>query len=277
MSTTWHAEPQMLTAYAAGRLDDVRASSLEAHLLTCDACRAALAGSVPTAPLDRVWQDVVERIDTPAPGFVERALLALRVPGHAARLIAVTPSLRGSWLIAEAIALTFAVVAANATSGARADTALFLFLVLAALLPVAGVAVAFGPRVDPAYEIGVAAPIRADRLLLMRAAAVLAVSIVITGLAAIAMPVDAIAAAWLLPSLGLTLATLAAGTWLRPFVAAATVALAWVAIAVVAAAATGDRLAAFRPFAQVACILAIAVSGAVLVHRRSVLEEGILA
>ena len=37
MSTTWHADPAVLARYAAEELDDVRASSLEAHLLACDA------------------------------------------------------------------------------------------------------------------------------------------------------------------------------------------------------------------------------------------------
>ncbi len=70
--------------------------------------------------------------------------------------------------------------AANGTTGRQADLALFLFLMVAAMLPVAGVAVAFGPGIDPTHEIALAAPMRADRLLLMRAAAVLAASIVIT-------------------------------------------------------------------------------------------------
>ena len=109
---------------------------------------------------------------------MERALLALRVPEHAARLLAATPSLRLSWLLAEAMALGFAVLAANVASGNDADVVRFLFLVVAALLPVAGIAAAFGPGVDPAYEIGAAAPMRADVLLAMRALAVLTTSLV---------------------------------------------------------------------------------------------------
>jgi hypothetical protein len=276
MTTTWHADPATLIAYAAGALDDVRAGSLEAHLLTCDRCRDGLTGSVPAASLERMWDDVVDAIDTPTPGIVERGLCALRVPDHVARLIAATPSLRASWLLAEAVVLAFAVIAANGATGRGVDVARFLFLVVAALLPVAGVAVAFGPGIDPSYEIGAAAAMRGDRLLLTRAAAVLASSVAISGLAAVTMPgLDATAVAWLLPSLGLTLATLALGTWLRPFVAAATVALTWVAIAAVAAAATDDRLAAFRPLAQLGCVVAIGAAAAVLAHRHTVFEEGI--
>ena len=118
---------------------------------------------------------------------------------------------------------------------------------------------------------------RADVLLAMRAGAVLTTSLVITGCASLAMPgLDAIAAAWLLPSLGLTFVTLALGTWWRPFVAASAAALAWVAIVSIAAVSSQDRLAAFRPVAQIACLAAIAVSAAVLARRHTVFEEGLV-
>ena len=68
-----------------------------------------------------------------------------------------------SWLLAEAVALGFAVARGQRRDRHDADVVRFLFLVVAALLPVAGIAVAFGPGVDPAYEIGAAAPMRADR------------------------------------------------------------------------------------------------------------------
>jgi len=285
MSAMWHADAEMLTSYADGELADVHASSLEAHLLACERCRDRLAAvpasasaSAPASQgsMDRIWAEVVDTIDAPNPGFVERTLIALRIPQHVARLLAATPSLRGSWLIAEAVALGFAVLAANTATGRSADLALFLFLVVAALLPVAGVAVAFGPGIDPAYEVGAAAPMRGDRLVLMRATAVLATSIVISAVAALAMPrLDAIAIAWLLPSLGLTLATLTLGTWLRPLVAAAAVSLSWIMLAAAAAVSTQDRLAVFRPAGQLACLVAIAASAVVLAHRHIAYQEGI--
>jgi hypothetical protein len=273
MTTTWHADPTVLTAYADGTLDDVRSSSLEAHLLTCDRCRVGVTTSTPADAIDRAWEGIVDTIDTPHRSAVERLLLALKVPEHLARLLVATPSLRLSWLVAEALALGFAVIAANGATGRDEELVLFLFLVVAALLPVAGVAVAFGPGVDPTYEIGVAAPMPADRLLLIRAAAVLASSVSITVFAALALPgLDAIAAAWLLPALGLTVATLALGTWVRPLVAASSVALIWVLFAAAAAVSTQDRLAAFRPAGQVACLVVIAASAAVLAHRHTLYE-----
>ena len=73
MTTTWHADPPTLEAYATGSLDDVRASSLEAHLLACEICRERLATSVPAASLDRMWHEVVVSLDAPRPGVVRSA------------------------------------------------------------------------------------------------------------------------------------------------------------------------------------------------------------
>ena len=79
-----------------------------------------------------------------------------------------------------------------------------LFLLVAPLLPLAGVAAAYGPLVDPAYELALAAPLGSLRLLLLRAVAVVAVDDAARRWPrALALPgLDWTAAAWLLPSLG---------------------------------------------------------------------------
>lgn len=274
MNTTWHADPVVLALYAAEDLDDVRASSLEAHLLACERCRAVLAPMVPTQQLDAMWDGIETALDAPRPGVVEQALLRLGVHEHVARLLAATPSLRLSWFLAEAFALGSAAVAAQHTTGTRvAGASLFLFLVLAALAPVAGVAAAFGPGVDPAYEIGIASPMRGDRLLFTRATAVLIASIAIGAITALALPgLDWTMAFWLLPALGLTLATLAVATWLRPIVAACTVGLAWLVVAAAVSVASTDPLAPFHAVGQLVSILAIATSVLVLARRRSAYE-----
>lgn len=276
--TTWHADAALLAHYAADELDDARAYSVEAHLMACESCRTGLATRVDAARLDAMWAEVADRVDAPRPGIVERGLVWLGVREHAARLLAATPSLRLSWFAAEALVLGFAVAAADrAAGGPRADLATLLFLMMAAILPVAGIAVAFGPRVDPTYEIGTAAPMRGYRLLLVRATAVLATSVALTSAAALALPgLGWTAVAWLLPSLGLTLGTLALATYLRPLRAAAAVGLTWVSIASISAAARPDTLAVFRPAGQVAFLLVIAVSALVLEHRRETFEGGIV-
>ena len=282
MTTIWHADADLLARYTTGDLDDARAYSLEAHLLACAARREGLESSTDATRLERMWAGVAEFLDAPRPGVVERGLLRLGVREHVARLLAATPSLRLSWFAAEAVALGFAVLAAHsAADGRRAELALVLvlvlvlFLVVAALLPVAGVAVSFGPGMDPTYEVGVAAPLRSSRLFLLRAIAVLATSTVLAGGAALALPgLDWTAAAWLVPSLGLALATLTLSTYVRPLLAAAAVTFAWILVAVAATHGRDDRLLVIRGGGQMAFLLVVAVSAVVLPQRREALERG---
>jgi hypothetical protein len=274
MTTTWHADADTLSRYARDDLDDVRASSLEAHVLACDGCRGLLAPMVPAATIDRGWEGVEMATLAPRPGLVERGLLAAGVRQDVARLLAATPSLRLSWFLAEALVLCLATFVARQTSGVAADAAHFLFLVVAARAPVAGVAAAFGPGVDPTYEVGVAAPMRGERLLLLRSLAVLATSIVIGAVAAATMPgLDRALVVWLLPSLGLALATTAVATWVRPVVAAIAVSLLWLVVAVSVTAAREDPLAAFGSGGQLVAIVAIVVSALVLGRRRATYER----
>jgi hypothetical protein len=274
MTTTWHTDDASLAAYAAGVIDDARASSVEAHVLACSACRTALGARADARALDRMWEQVVDEVDAPRTGLVERGLRRLGVPGHIARLLSATPSLRLSWLIAEAVALGQAVVFANVAHGdPREDVAMWGFLMLAALVPVLGVAFAYGAGVDPTYEVGIASPMRCGRLLLLRATAVLVVSVGVAGVGALALPWRGWEAlAWLLPSLGLTLATLALSTAVRPRVAGAVVAGGWIAVAVAAQSGSGDRFAVFRAGAQALAIVVIVVSVWALARRRETFE-----
>ncbi len=279
MSTGWHADAVVLSRYAAAELDDVRASSLEAHLLTCDRCRAALDPLTDMPELDAIWHGIEMALDAPQPRIVERTLHRLGVREHVCRLLAATPSLRVSWLLAEAFALGMAAIAANRATGTDlAGATLFLFLVTAALAPVAGVAAAFGPGVDPTYEVGVAAPMPSDRLLFIRASAVLGVSLAIAGVAALALPGTGwTLAMWLLPALGLTLATLALATWVRPVWAAIGVGLGWVVLAAFASVAITEPLIVFHVWGQLLSLGLIVASAAVITHRRAAYEERIPA
>jgi hypothetical protein len=277
MTTMWHADADLLTRYATGSIDDAQAYSLEAHLIACGTCRSSLVERAEPSVLDRAWAGVVEALDAPRPGIVERVLLSLGVRDHVSRLLAATPSLSLSWFAAEAIALGFAVIAANAAAAdARGDLGLLLFLVVAALLPVGGVAVAYGPGVDPTYEVAQSSPMRSYRLLLIRSTAVLVSTVVFASVAALALPaLDWSAAAWLLPSLGMTLATLALSTWVRPLVAAGAVALAWVFMAIVATFDRTDQLVVFHRGGQIAFLVLAAVSVLALARRREAIEQGV--
>src|SRR4029450_5981448 len=90
-------------------------------------------------------------------------------------------------------------------------------LAVAPLLPLAGVAAAYGPGVDPTFELALTAPMRGLRLLLIRAAAVLATTTLLAAGASVALPGFGLrAVGWLLPSLALTLASLAPATFVEP-------------------------------------------------------------
>lgn len=278
---TWHADPETLRGYAEGRISPVQASSVEQHLLACDRCRGSVAAGADRHRLDALWSDIAVAADAPRRGAIERILGRLGVPEHLGRLLAATPALRLSWLVAVAVTLGFAVSAARRGGG---DVGLVLFLVLAPLLPLAGVALSFGPGTDPLYEVAMAAPLRSFDLFLVRATAVLATTTVVAGVAATALPHAGWgAAAWLLPSFGLTTGSLALSTWVTPWKAAAALASVWVGTAAIGlrlAAGTGpgtpafERLVAFRPSGQLALAAFTLVAALVVALRRDAIEIG---
>jgi Putative zinc-finger len=227
----WHADGELLAAYHDQRLDAAARWSVEAHLTSCAACRLRAGALVDPARLRRLRAALIDAVELPRAGAAERLLVRLGVAEHTARLLAATPALRGSWLLAVAAVLGFAVLAAWTNPGQDANLA---FLCIAPLLPLAGIAAAYGPGVDPTYEIGLAAPLSSFRLLLLRAAAVLGTATLLASVASLALPqLGPQAAGWLLPSLGLTASGLALATTVEPLRAVGITAGAW-GVAVVA-------------------------------------------
>src|SRR5262249_8421977 len=143
-----------------------------------------------------------------------------------ARLVAATPALRASWLFAMTAVLAFGVFAAVASGGNEPGT--LFFLTVAPILPVVGVAAAFHRRLDPTYEIGLATPFSQFRLLLLRSAAVTAVTCATALIGGVLLPQRTLtAAAWLLPALALTGLTLVLSGRFDAAYAAAGVGTAW--------------------------------------------------
>ncbi|HEX9774287.1 MAG TPA: zf-HC2 domain-containing protein [Actinomycetota bacterium] len=263
----WHADAEMLRAYARGELAWASAASLEAHVERCDRCTLAAGALVDRTTLDRAWARIDDELIS-KPGIVERGLRRLAVPDHLARLLSATPSLSVSWLLAVAIAFGFAVTAANA--GGRGG--LLVYITIAPLLPLAGVAVAYGPGVDPTYEIGLSAPLRSFRLLLLRSAAVLIATLAIAAVSSVFLPAGAGLVIWLIPSIAVTSTGLALGSR-RPLVAAGAVAVAWILAAFVAEARSQDVLRIARLDAQVA-LAAVALVAVSALWRRWRAVEG---
>jgi hypothetical protein len=202
--TTWHAPPDVLQRYAGGAVDDVTACSIEAHLEHCAACRGALAASADPVLLEAIWDGVVDRVDQPRAHVIERALRGFGFDPGTARLVAATPALRLAWLAAVGLVTGLVVLACQATGSDG------LFLAIAPLLPLAGVAAAFAPGVEPAGEVGAATPLFGFGLVLRRAELVLGTSFAILLAGALALPgLEARDAAWVLPALALACATVA--------------------------------------------------------------------
>jgi putative zinc finger protein len=268
---TWHADQAMLSAYSDGLLDAAGRWSVEAHLTSCAACRLQARALVDPVRLRRLRAALIEAVDVPRAGVAERLLVRLGVADHTARLLAATPALRGSWLLAVAATLAFAVLAAWVQRGPDATLG---FVCVAPLLPLAGIAVAYGPGIDPTYEIGLAAPLRSFRLLLLRAATVLGASALLAAAASLALPrLGWGAAAWLLPSLGLTAASLALATTVEPLRAIGTTAGAWVAAVVVTVAPPAPSSVLFATTGQVAFATLALLAAAVVLLRRGHFES----
>lgn len=262
----WHADGELLAAYAAGGLDVAGTWSVEAHVTSCAGCRELAGALVGPERLRRVRAALIAAVDVPRTGVAERLLVRLGVPDHTARLLAATPALRGSWLLAIAATLAFAVLAARVGQGPDASLA---FLTVAPLLPLAGIAVAYGPGIDPTHEIGLAAPMRGVRLLLLRAAAVVGASAALAAAASLALPGLGLAAAgWLLPALALAVCSLALATVVEPLRATGISAGAWVAAVLVTVAPPGPSSVLFATPGQAAfAILGLLAAVAVLLRR----------
>lgn len=272
---TWHVDPTLLQRYRSDQLSDSRMASVEMHITACPPCRSLVAAEADGATQEagvRVKQAVDDRLDEGPLAWLQRALRRMGVNDRDAGVLAATLSLHGSWVGALALAMTFAVVA---TSTGPEGVGLATFLVAAPLVPLAGVAVAYGPRVDPTHEIALAASVPTARVILLRTLAVTAPALPLIMVLSLLVPGGVLAFAWLLPALGLATVSLALGTVLPLNRAAVGLAGAWV-IAAVASLTGAPRtsaeafvrgFAAFRPTGQLLCA-AVAVLSAVMAALR---------
>jgi hypothetical protein len=224
----WHLPDDDLRTYTTGSARPPWLWSTEAHLAGCAQCRARLGEGTDPGGLAVGWTRLDAELDAPRPGLIEAAMLRVGVAAHTARLLACTPGLRTSWLAALAFTLAITVGTAHL---AQAMTVPIPLLAVAPLLPLIGVAISFGPRVDPSYELAVVAPMHTFRLFLLRCAAVLSATTLLTSAASLALPgYGPVVLGWLAPSLALTLLSLALTPRLGPVRAALLVGFGWAAL-----------------------------------------------
>ncbi|WP_086784282.1 zf-HC2 domain-containing protein [Streptomyces caniscabiei] len=265
---SWHADDGDLREYAHGTLAAPRLWSVETHLAACADCRAALSAHVPPAEISAGWARLDAALDAPRPGPVESLLVRLGVADHTARLLAATPVLRGSWLGAVVLTLLLAVGVGVAASP-------LLLLATAPLLPLAGVAVSFGPALDPTYETAVVAPMHTFRLLMVRTVAVLATTTALSALASLALPSFGLAAlGWLLPALALTSTGVALTARLGPVLAPVLVGTGWTALVVLSRLLASGTPLPFTAQGQGAAAAVAVLASVLLVAARDRFDSG---
>ena len=188
--------------------------------------------------LDRAWLGVAAQVWRRRPGPVERAAgRLLRSPGLA-RALVTTPSLLLGWVIATAVVLIAGV-------GITLGTGQPWVALLAPAVAAVGIAYAYGPGIDPSWELSQSMAVSDRMVLLVRALAVFGLN---AGLGLAASAVSGAAAAvtfgWLVPMTAVSALALAAATvtrWANVGVAAG---LAGWAITILAGQAAGDRYTA---------------------------------
>lgn len=210
------------------------------------------------------WRAIEFELDAPVPSRLERVLRRLGVSSGTGRLVAATPALRRSWTAALFVVVMIGLLATGDDVGEITG-----MLVLAPLVPVLGVALAYGPTVDPVHELAVATPMRGIRLITIRALTVLAVAIGVIGSTALLVAESKLlAAAWLLPAFAATGLTLSLMTITSPRRAVATVASGWAVLVLTVQGATGEALDVFAPAGQAAAVLLIGLAGVIVTKRR---------
>jgi hypothetical protein len=226
---------------------------------------AGLPGSGSDSPgevdLGRVWTAVAAEVWRRPPGRIERvATRLLRSPGLARALIT-TPSLLLPWLISTAVVF-------GAGALVRLGPGQPAVWLVAPAVAAAGIAFAYGPGIDPAWELSSSCAVSDRVVLLTRAVAVFALN---AALGLIASAASGAAAAltfgWLLPMTAASALALAAAVTARSAIVGAGAGVAAWVITVLGTQTAAGRLTvavtnpnAYLPYLAVAvCCAAIAV------------------
>ena len=210
--------------------------------------------------LARVWTGVAAEVWRRHPGRLERtAARLLRSPGLA-RALLTTPSLLLPWLISTVVVFG---VGALVSLGPGQP---LVWLVAPAVAAV-GIAFAYGPGIDPAWELSSSCAVSDRMVLLTRAVAVFGLNAVLGLLASAASgAAAALTFGWLLPMTAVSALALAAAVAARSAtIGAAAGVAAWVITVLAGQTANGQLTAsvtnadAYLPYLAVAACCAAAV------------------
>lgn len=238
-----------------------------------DGLAAPLRGRRDAVPsdvdLDKVWLGVAAQVWRRQPGLLERlAGRLLRSPGLA-RALVTTPSLLIGWITATAVVLVAGILATLGTGTP------YVALVAPAVAA-AGIAYAYGPGIDPAWELSCSMAVSDRMVLLARALAVFGLNAAL-GLIASAASGAAVAVTfgWLVPMTAVCALALAAATLARSANVGVAAGLAGWAITVLSAqVAAGRFTAAVTDSALVVPYLAFAAGCGVIVWYATRIPRG---
>jgi hypothetical protein len=192
----------------------------------------------PGVDLERVWLGVAAQVWRREPGWAERAARrVLRSPGLA-RALVTTPSLLLGWLIATAVVLAAGIAATLGTGTPYVP-------LIAPAVAAAGIAYAYGPGIDPAWELSRSMAVSDRMVLLVRALAVFGLNAAL-GLAASAASgaAAAVTFGWLVPMTAACGLALAAATLAKSAAVGVAAGMAGWAITVLAGQAAAGRITA---------------------------------
>jgi hypothetical protein len=227
------------------------------------------AAPPPDVDLDRVWIGVAAQVWRRRPGPVERtAGRLLRSPGLA-RALLTTPSLLLPWLIASVAVLAAGTLATRGTGEP-------LVALLAPAVAATGIAYAYGPGIDPAWELSRSMAVSDRMVLLVRALAVFAVNALLGLAASVASgTAAALTFGWLVPMTAVCALALAAATAVRsPNAGVAAGVAGWTITLLSGQAATGQFTVVLSRSALVPAYLAAAAVCAAVVAYATRIPKG---
>jgi hypothetical protein len=210
--------------------------------------------------LDRVWIGVAAQVWRRAPGPVERVARRLLRSSGLARALVTTPSLLLGWIVATAVVLAAGMLA---TRGTGTPYVAFLAPAVAAC----GIAYAYGPGIDEAWELSCSMAVSDRMVLLVRALAVFGLNTVLGLLASMASgAAGAVTFSWLVPMTAVCALALSVATVARSATVGAAAGVAsWIITVLVGQATAGRLTAAVTGSMLTLPYLAVAVAGAAVV------------
>lgn len=225
----WHADTDLIGAYARGQLDAAAEASVETHVTRCPSCRAVATDVVPASAAtagglapSSLWDAVATRIAAPRTGPVGRALRRLGMSEPDLVVLRASRSLTVPFALSLLVALCFAFLAGQLSAPQQRGW----LLLVAPLVPALLVAAAYD-LTDPLRGISDTTPLSQVRVALLRTIVAVAAALPVVALLARVPQVGLSPSAWLLPSLTLTVLTLVLLTRWSASVAVASVAGAW--------------------------------------------------